>query len=204
MKTGILGGTFDPVHNAHLIIADEALNQLELDEILFIPTSHTPLKEDTIITPVEHRLKMLELAVADNPAFRLSRIEIDREGISYTVDTIAALKESLGDEYELYFITGLDSLETLPRWKESDLIIRMCRLVTVRRPGYEVPDIDRLEKDIPGISESLIIIDNPAPDISATDIRKRVAAGLPISRLVPVPVEQYIREKGLYKNNTDR
>ena len=204
MKTGILGGTFDPVHNAHLIIADEALNQLELDEILFIPTSHTPLKEDTIITPVEHRLKMLELAIAGNPAFRLSRIEIDREGISYTVDTIAALKESLGDEYELYFITGLDSLETLPRWKESDLIIRMCRLVTVRRPGYEVPDIDRLEKDIPGISESLIIIDNPAPDISATDIRKRVAAGLPISRLVPVPVEQYIREKGLYKNNTDR
>jgi nicotinate-nucleotide adenylyltransferase len=204
MKTGILGGTFDPVHNAHLMIAGEALKRLELDEILFIPTSHTPLKEDTIITPVEHRLKMLELAVAGNPAFRLSGIEIDRAGISYTVDTIAALKQSLGNGSELYFITGLDSLVTLPQWKEPGRIIRMCRLVTVRRPGYEVPDIDKLEKDIPGISESLIILDDPAPDVSATDIRKRVAAGLSISHLVPIPVEQYIREKGLYKNNTDR
>jgi nicotinate-nucleotide adenylyltransferase len=204
MKTGILGGTFDPVHNAHLMIAGEALKRLELDEILFIPTSHTPLKEDTIITPVEHRLKMLELAVAGNPAFRLSGIEIDRAGISYTVDTIAALKQSLGNGSELYFITGLDSLVTLPQWKEPGRIIRMCRLVTVRRPGYEVPDIDKLEKDIPGISESLIILDDPAPDVSATDIRKRVAAGLSISHLVPIPVEQYIHEKGLYKNNTDR
>jgi nicotinate-nucleotide adenylyltransferase len=204
LKTGILGGTFDPVHNAHLMIAGEALKRLELDEILFIPTSSTPLKEDTVITPVEHRVKMLELAVAGNPAFRVSRIEIDRAGISYTVDTIAALKQSLGGESELYFITGLDSLETLPRWKEPDRIIRMCRLVTVCRPGYKVPDIDKLEKDIPGISESLIIIDDLAPDVSATDIRKRVAAGLPISHLVPIPVEQYIREKGLYKNNTDR
>jgi nicotinate-nucleotide adenylyltransferase len=204
MKTGILGGTFDPVHNAHLMIAGEALKRLELDEILFIPTSHTPLKEDTIITPVKHRLKMLELAVAGNPAFRLSGIEIDRAGISYTVDTIAALKQSLGNGSELYFITGLDSLVTLPQWKEPGRIIRMCRLVTVRRPGYEVPDIDKLEKDIPGISESLIILDDPAPDVSATDIRKRVAAGLSISHLVPIPVEQYIREKGLYKNNTDR
>jgi len=204
MKTGILGGTFDPVHNAHLMIAGEALKCLELDEILFIPTSRTPLKEDAVITPVEHRLKMLELAVAGNPAFRLSGIEIDRAGISYTVDTIAALKQSLGNGSELYFITGLDSLVTLPQWKEPGRIIRMCRLVTVRRPGYEVPDIDKLEKDIPGISESLIILDDPAPDVSATDIRKRVAAGLSISHLVPIPVEQYIREKGLYKNNTDR
>ncbi len=204
MKTGILGGTFDPVHNAHLMIAGEALRRIELDEILFIPTSRTPLKEDAVITPVEHRLKMLELAVAGNPAFRLSGIEIDRAGISYTVDTIAALKQSLGDGSELYFITGLDSLVTLPQWKEPGRIIRMCRLVTVRRPGYEVPDIDKLEKDIPGISESLIILDDPAPDVSATDIRKRVAAGLSISHLVPIPVEQYIREKGLYKNNTDR
>ena len=204
MKTGILGGTFDPVHNAHLMIAGEALKCLELDEILFIPTSRTPLKEDAVITPVEHRLKMLELAVAGNPTFRLSGIEIDRAGISYTVDTIAALKQSLGNGSELYFITGLDSLVTLPQWKEPGRIIRMCRLVTVRRPGYEVPDIDKLEKDIPGISESLIILDDPAPDVSATDIRKRVAAGLSISHLIPIPVEQYIREKGLYKNNTDR
>ncbi len=204
MKTGILGGTFDPVHNAHLIIAGAALKRLELDEVLFIPTSHTPLKEDMIITPVEHRVKMLELAISLNPFFRMSRIEIDRAGISYTVHTLAELKQSFGGESELYFITGLDSLETLPRWNEPDRIIRMCRLVTIRRPGYDVPDIDELEKEIPGISQNLIIIDDPAPDISATGIRKRVAAGLSISGLVPVPVERYILEKGLYKNNLNK
>jgi len=198
MKTGILGGTFDPVHNAHLMIAGEALNQLGLDEVIFIPTSHTPLKEDDIITPVEHRVRMLELALTGNPAFRMSRIEIDRAGLSYTVDTIAGLKQSLGDDSELYFITGLDSLETLPRWKEPDRIIRMCRLVTVRRPGYDVPDINELEKVIPGITESLIILDGPAPDISATNIRKRAAAGLSISDLVPTAVEKYIMRNRLY------
>ena len=198
MKTGILGGTFDPIHNAHLVIAGEALTQLGLDEVIFIPTSHTPLKEDDIITPVEHRVRMLELAITGNHTFRMSRIEIDRAGISYTVDTIAGLKQSLGDDSELYFITGLDSLETLPKWKEPDRIIRMCRLVTVLRPGYDVPDINELEKGIPGIRESLIIIDDLAPDISATDIRKRVAAGLSISTLVPAAVETYIMQNGLY------
>ncbi|UCD09662.1 MAG: nicotinate-nucleotide adenylyltransferase [Dehalococcoidales bacterium] len=198
MKTGILGGTFDPVHNAHLMIAAEALNRLKLDEVLFIPTSHTPLKEDAVITPVEHRVKMLELAIVDNPAFRLSSIEIDRAGISYTVDTIVGLKQTLGDESVLYFITGLDSLETLPQWKDPGKIVKMCRLVTVTRPGYYVPDVNELEKDVPGISENLVIIDDPAPDISATDIRKRVAAGMSISDLVPAAVEEYIMQKGLY------
>lgn len=204
MKTGILGGTFDPVHNAHLTIAGEALRRLGLDEVIFIPTSHTPLKEDTIITSVEHRVNMLELAIADNPAFRLSRIEIDRAGISYTVETIATLKQSAGDDSELYFITGIDSLETLPRWKEPGTIIKMCRLVTIPRPGYEIPDIKELDKAIPGLMENLIIIADPAPDISATDIRKRVAAGVSIRDLVPVPVENYIRENGLYKENNNR
>jgi nicotinate-nucleotide adenylyltransferase len=198
MKTGILGGTFDPIHNAHLMIAGEALEQLGLGEVIFIPTCHTPLKEDTVITPVEHRVRMVELALTGNPAFRMSRIEIDRAGISYTVDTIAGLKQSLGDDSELFFITGLDSLETLPKWKEPDSIIRMCRLVTVRRPGYDVPDIDELEKSIPGIRESLIILDDPAPDVSATEIRKRVAAGMSISDLVPGAVEEYILQNRLY------
>ena len=199
VKTGILGGTFDPVHNAHLLIAGEALRRLELDEVLFIPTSDTPLKEDTVITPVEHRVRMVELAIAGNPVFRLSRIEIDRAGISYTVDTLAEIKQSPGNDSELYFIIGLDSLKTLPRWKGPDRIIEMCRLVTVLRPGYNVPDIDELEKSIPGITERLIIIDDLAPDISATDIRRRVAAGLSINDLVPEPVEQYILKNGLYR-----
>jgi nicotinate-nucleotide adenylyltransferase len=199
MRTGILGGTFDPVHNAHLMIAGEALRRLELDEVLFIPTSHTPLKEDTVITPEEHRVRMVELAIAGNPVFRLSRIEIDRAGISYTVDTLAEIKQSPGNDSELYFIIGLDSLKTLLRWKGPDRIIEMCRLVTILRPGYDVPDIDELEKSIPGITERLIIIGDLAPDISATDIRRRVAAGLPINDFVPGPVEQYILENGLYR-----
>jgi nicotinate-nucleotide adenylyltransferase len=199
MRTGILGGTFDPVHNAHLMIAGEALRRLELDEVLFIPTSHTPLKEDTVITPEEHRVRMVELAIAGNPVFRLSRIEIDRAGISYTVDTLAEIKQSPGNDSELYFIIGLDSLKTLLRWKGPDRIIEMCRLVTILRPGYDVPDIDELEKSIPGITERLIIIGDLAPDISATNIRRRVAAGLPINDFVPGPVEQYILENGLYR-----
>ena len=199
MKTGILGGTFDPVHNAHLMIARESLQRLELDEVLFVPTSNTPLKEDTVITPVEHRVRMVELAIADNPVFRLSRIEIDRAGISYTVDTLAEIKQSAGNDSELYFIIGLDSLKTLPRWKGPGRIIEMCRLVTVLRPGYDVPDIDELEKSIPGITVRLIIIHDLAPDISATDIRRRVAAGLPINDFVPGPVEQYILKNGLYR-----
>ncbi len=198
MKTGIIGGTFDPVHNGHMMIAGEAMKRLDLDEVLFIPTSQTPLKEDNAVTPVEHRVAMIELALAANPAFRLSTIEIDRAGISYTVDTIDALKKSPGDDCELYFIVGLDNLKTLPRWKEPDRLVKMCRLVAVRRPGYEIPDIEELEKDVPGLSESLVIIDEMAPDISATDIRNRIAAGLPVDTLVPAPVEKYIRRTGLY------
>lgn len=201
MKTGILGGTFDPVHNGHLMIAGEAMKRLDLDGVLFIPTWRTPLKEDNEITPAEHRVKMVELAIAGNPAFRLSTIEIDRAGISFTVDTIAGLKKTAGDDYELYLITGLDSLETLSRWKEPDRLIKMCRLVTVRRPGYEIPDIAELDKEVPGLSDNLIIIDETAPDISATDIRERVADGRPVSGLVPAAVEKYIRENGLYGYN---
>jgi nicotinate-nucleotide adenylyltransferase len=198
MKTGVLGGTFDPVHNGHMMIAGEAMKRLELDEVLFVPTSQTPLKEDNAVTPVEHCVRMVELAIAGSPAFRLSEIEIDRAGVSYTVDTIAALKKETGDAAELYFIIGLDSLVTLPRWKDPDRLVVMCRLVAVRRPGYDMPDIENIEKLVPGLAESLILIDKPELDISATDIRKRVAEGLPVDGLVPAAVGKYIRENSLY------
>jgi nicotinate-nucleotide adenylyltransferase len=199
MKTGILGGTFDPVHNGHIMIAGEAVSRLELDEVLFVPTSRTPLKEDSVITPVEHRVNMIELAISGNPAFRLSRIEIDRAGISYTVDTIAALKKELGNAAELYFIIGMDSLMTLPRWKDPERLVSMCRLVAVSRPGYDIRDTGEMEKEVQGLSGSLIIFDKPELDISATDIRRRAAEGLPIGGLVPAAVEEYIRENKLYK-----
>lgn len=198
MKTGVLGGTFDPVHRGHLAIAGESMKQLELDEVLFVPTLLTPLKENNVITSAEHRVRMVELAIAGKPGFRLSTIDIDRAGTSYTVDTMESLKKQLGGGNELYFIIGLDGLETLPRWREPERLVRMCRLVTVRRPGYSRAVLEEIEKEVAGLAESLIFLEEPALDISATEIRKRVAGGLPVSDLVPGPVEEYIREHGLY------
>jgi nicotinate-nucleotide adenylyltransferase len=199
MNIGILGGTFDPVHRAHIMLTEEARTRLDLAEVIFVPTAHTPLKQDSDITPVGHRVRMLELAIEDYDYFRLSTIEIDRAGTSYTVDTLSDMKDELGAGHELYFIIGLDSLETLPKWKEPGRLIRMCRLVTVARPGHSLPELSTLEKQVPGISERLILLEKPLIDISATEIRNRVARGLPIDHLVPVPVEKYIKEHGLYK-----
>ncbi len=198
MNIGILGGTFDPVHIAHIMLAEEAKTRLDLAEVLFVPTARTPLKQDTGISPVEHRVRMLELAIEDYEHFKLSIIEIDRAGKSYTVDTLSGLKDELGAGHELFFIIGVDSLETLPGWKEPERLIEMCRLVVVARPGYSLPDLDALEKRVAGISERIILLDKPLVDISATDIRKRVAEGLPIDHLVPGPVEKYIKEHELY------
>lgn len=199
MKRGILGGTFDPVHRGHLMLAEEAKKRLDLDEVLFIPTSVTPLKEDADVSSVEHRVQMILLAIADYPAYRLSRIEIDRAGISYTVDTIEQLRSESAEEDELFLIIGVDSLKTLPRWKEPERLIRMCRLVAIRRPGYPLSELADIEKAVPGLSDSLILCDKPEVDISATEIRERVAAGLPVNHLVPGPVEEYIREHKLYR-----
>jgi nicotinate-nucleotide adenylyltransferase len=198
LKRGILGGTFDPIHRGHLMIAAEAMKKLGLDEVLFIPASRSPFKEKNRITPVHHRVQMVLLAIDDIQGFKLSTIEIDRAGTSYTVDTLEKLKEGTGKDDELYFIIGMDSLETLTMWKDPERLVRLCRLVTVRRPGYELPELEEIEKKVPGFNKSLIILDKTGPDISATDIRKRIAEGLPVSGLVPAPVEKYIREHSLY------
>ena len=199
MKTGVLGGTFDPVHNGHIMIAGEAMRELNLDEVLFVPTAQTPLKEDVLITPMEHRVRMVELATDGISGFRLSRIDIDREGTSYTVDTLELLKGEPGVDRELYFIIGLDNLESLYRWREPERLVNLCHLVTVRRPGYKMPELEEVEKRVPGLSRSLIFLDKPEMDISATDIRQKVRDGKPVTDLVPGPVEEYIRKHGLYR-----
>ena len=198
VKIGVLGGTFDPIHKGHLAIAEAAMKRLGLAEVYFVPAARTPLKESGAILAAEHRVQMVRLAIADYPYFKLSTIEIDRPGPSYTVDTIAEMRKKLDAENELYFIIGQDSLAQLPRWKEISRIIQMCRLVAVPRPGYSLPDKNSLEAAIPGISERLIILDEPKINISATEIRQLAKWGKSISHLVPGAVAGYIKKQKLY------
>lgn len=198
MNIGVLGGTFDPIHNGHIMVAEEARARLDLAEVLFVPANQPWLKESSPILAAEHRVQMVRLAVATQPYFRLSTVEIDRAGLSYTVDTITELQAELGAGDELFFILGWDNLAQLPQWRESSRLIEMCRLVAVPRPGYRLPGLDSLEAALPGLSRSLVVLDKPEVDISATEIRKRVAQGLSIGHLVPEPVGEYIRQHKLY------
>ncbi|MFC1977763.1 nicotinate-nucleotide adenylyltransferase [Chloroflexota bacterium] len=198
MNIGVLGGTFDPIHNGHIVVAEETRARLNLAEVLFIPAGQPWLKAGSPILAAEHRVQMVRLAIADEPYFKLSTVEIDRAGPSYTVDTITELQTRLGAGDELYFILGWDSLAQLPQWRQPSRLGKMCRLVAVPRPGYPLPDLNSLEAIIPGLSRSLIVLDKPEIDIDATEIRKRVARGLSIRHLVPEPVDEYIRQHQLY------
>ena len=197
-KIGVLGGTFDPVHNGHIIVAEETRARLDLAEVLFVPAGQPWLKEDSLISAAEYRVQMVRLAIADKPYFKLSAMEIERTGPSYTVDTITELQAQLGAGDELFFILGWDSLVQFAQWREPSRLIKVCRLVAVSRPGYSLPDLNSLEAVIPGLSRRLIILDKPAVDIDATDIRNRIAQGLSISHLVPEVVDEYIRQHKLY------
>ena len=198
MKVGILGGTFDPVHNGHLVIAEAVKAHLNLDEVIFIPAGQPWLKADRPISPVKHRLAMLRLALAGKTHFKISATEIERVGPSYTVDTVEELKRRLG-KAELYFILGWDSLATLPRWHDAPRLIRLCTLVAVHRPGFPQPDLKPMEISVPGVSRRVIFMTEPCVATSATDIRKRVKKGEDISSLVPEAVAKYIFEHGLYQ-----
>ena len=198
-KIGILGGTFDPVHNGHLAIASEVKEKLGLKKILFIPTGQPWQKADRKITPAAQRVKMVELAIKGKPAFELSRVEVDRPGATYTVDTLEELKRTYNGE-ELYFILGWDALLGAPYWKNPVKIIEMSYVVTVPRPGISPPNPSELDKMIPGIAERLIMLDSPLISISSSDIRERVAKGIPYVDLVPKEVAEYIKDNGLYIN----
>ena len=198
MNIGLLGGTFDPIHMGHLVLAEEVRARLNLAEILFVPAGQPWLKVNSPISPAEHRLEMVRLAIADTPYFKLSTMEIERSGPTYTVDTIAELKAQLGTGDEFFFILGWDNLAQLPQWYQPSRLITMCHLVVVPRPGYPLPDLKALEAIIPGLSQKVTLLDEPEIDISAKAIRDRVAQGLPIHHLIPEPVEEYIRQHKLY------
>jgi nicotinate-nucleotide adenylyltransferase len=198
MNIGVLGGTFDPIHLGHLLVAEEAKARLDLGEVLFVPAGEPWLKANNAISPAEHRLEMVRLAIAEKAYFKLSVMEIERAGPTYTVDTMAELKAQLGADDELFFILGWDNLNQLPQWREPARLIELCRLVAVPRVDSPTPDLASLEKAIPGLSQRVVLLDQPRVDINASEIRRQVAQGLSISQLVPEAVEKYIREHKLY------
>lgn len=199
MRVGIFGGTFDPIHNGHLVIAEAVKDQFNLAEIIFVPAGQPWLKADWPISPAQHRLAMLRLALAGKPCFKISDAELERVGPSYTVDTVEELRRKMGEDAELFFILGWDSLATLPRWRDASRLIRLCTLVAVHRPGYPRPDLKPMEKSVPGVSRRVIFMTEPCVDVSATDIRVRVRQRLPLADLVPMAVDRYIKENGLYR-----
>ena len=198
MKIGIMGGTFDPVHLAHLIVAEEVRSSLALDKVMFIPAGDPWMKADRKITPAANRLEMVRLAIAHNPFFELSTVEIEHPGWTYTVDTLEQLSKDLKEKTMLFLMIGWDGLKYMPQWKAPDRISRMATLVTFPRPGVPEPDISVLEKSMPGVSHRMVRLERPYIGISSTDIRERIASGKSIRYLVPAEVESYIAEHKLY------
>ena len=198
MKLGILGGTFDPPHFGHLTMAEAALSQLQLDQVLFAPVGVQPLKQDRPATAPEHRARMVELAIADNPRFALSRADLDRPGPHYTVDLLAIIQRQHPNA-TLWFIMGEDSLSDLLRWREPARVIQLARLAVLRRPGYE-PDWPTLDRALPDLRTHIDWIEHTEIEISASDIRQRVQHDLPIDALVPSKVIEFIRAQHLYRH----
>lgn len=198
MKLGVLGGTFDPVHRGHIAMAQAAREVLGLAKVLLVPAGRPMSVKNAPLTGARHRLAMLRLAAADAPELEVSTIETDRPGPSYTVDTLAALREEYGDGAEIYFILGDDSLAQLPTWHQPQRLVKLGRFASVPRPGYPRPDLKALEAQLPGISARVTLLDRPRLDISATAIRARAARGESLADLVPEAVDTYIKMQKLY------
>jgi nicotinate-nucleotide adenylyltransferase len=186
-----MGGTFDPVHHGHLVAASEVAHRLGLSEVIFVPTGRPSFKNVQEVTEAEHRYLMTVIATAANPQFTVSRVDIDRPGTTFTVDTLSDLRLQR-PEADLYFITGADAIAQILAWKDVDRLWEMARFVAATRPGHsmevsEVPD------------ESVIEVEVPALSISSTDCRRRVRSGMPVWYLVPDGVVQYIAKHGLYR-----
>jgi len=197
-RIGVLGGTFDPIHYGHLVAAEEARELLGLMKVIFVPSGHPPHKAADDMTDGEHRWAMTVLATQDNPRFEVSRIELDRPDVSYTVDTLRLLQERM-PETELYFITGADMFLELPTWKEPETILRSFHFVAVARPGWSLERLDgRLRLLIERYRCHVHILNVPGIAVSSTEIRDRLRAGRSVQYLVPTPVVEYILQKGLY------
>jgi nicotinate-nucleotide adenylyltransferase len=197
-RVGVFGGTFDPIHIGHLILAEEAWFQLQLDCIYLVPAGDPPHKQDHSLALVEHRIRMAELATADVDYFLVSRVDADRPGPHYTVDMVRLLHEQLGPGVELYFLMGMDSLRDLSSWRDPRWLIENSRLVALTRHDVEL-DWDELNAALPGIRERVIILDMPEVEIASHILRERVRTGQTIRHQVPRAVEAYIHKHQLYK-----
>ncbi|SFP75514.1 nicotinate-nucleotide adenylyltransferase [Geodermatophilus dictyosporus] len=191
-RIGVMGGTFDPVHHGHLVAASEVAGLFGLDEVVFVPTGQPWQKSERVVSAAEDRYLMTVIATASNPRFSVSRVDVDRQGPTYTIDTLTDLHEQRPDA-ELFFITGADALAQILSWRDSERFLRLAHFVGVTRPGYTLAD-----GHLPEGSVSLVEI--PALAISSSDCRDRVARGMPVWYLVPDGVVQYIEKRGLYRS----
>ncbi len=187
-----MGGTFDPVHHGHLVAASEVAARFELDEVVFVPTGEPWQKTGRRVAAAEHRYLMTVIATASNPRFSVSRVDLDRDGPTYTIDTLTDLRAERGDDVEMYFITGADALGQILSWRDADRIATMAHFVGVTRPGHLLTD--------PGLPNGRVsLVEIPALAISSSDCRERVGLNQPIWYLVPDGVVQYIAKSGLYR-----
>jgi nicotinate-nucleotide adenylyltransferase len=194
-RIGLMGGTFDPIHHGHLVAAEEARWRFDLDTVLFIPTGQ-PWQKPVGVSPAEDRYRMTVIATASNPAFAVSRIEMEQTGPTYTVDTLRRLRADLGEDARLFFITGADAVLHILTWKDRDEVLALAEFIAATRPGY---DLERLTERLPLARERLHPLEIPMLAISSTELRARVARGQPIQYLVPDGVAEYVTERGLYR-----
>lgn len=192
-----MGGTFDPIHYGHLVTAEEARAQFRLDKMLFIPTGVPPHKvERPDVSEPEHRYLMTVLATATHPHFVVSRMEIDRKGPSYTIETVRELHREMGSDLELFFVTGADAVMEILTWRQPEQIVKLARFIAATRPGYPMDRFHELADE--GIAKAVTVMEVPALAISSSDIRARVRDGRPIRFLTPDPVAVYVAKNGLY------
>lgn len=195
-RLGVMGGTFDPIHHGHLVAASEVAALFDLDRVVFVPAGIPWMKNDRQVAAAEHRFLMTFLATAADPRFDVSRVDIDRPGLTYTADTLTDLRDRLGETVELFFITGADSLNQIMNWRDLDRVLRLAKVIGVSRPGHEWAELA-----LP--TGSYEVVDIPALAISSSECRSRVRDGQPISYLVPRAVEQYIGKTGLYQDGSE-
>ena len=198
MKLAIMGGTFNPPHLGHMICAEEVYDHFKFDKLVFVPSARPPHKDNSAIPDAQHRYMMTLLATKDNPHFEVSRIELDRPGRSYSIETVKELKREYGLNTEVYWIVGADSVLEMSIWKDVDELLNICNFVAINRPGYDLSQADKR------FLKRVQLFEVTAVDISASGIRQRVAQGKSIKYLVPPDVESYIYKNGLYSHASNK